>query len=54
VTFESPDNYLIATLGNSDQAAIGVIYVSGYPALQGRSGAKRDYEFSPGIVTGRN
>jgi V8-like Glu-specific endopeptidase len=54
VTFESPDNYPIATLGNSDQAAIGVsIYVSGYPALQGRSGAERDYEFSPGIVTSR-
>ena len=54
VTFESPDNYLIATLGNSDQAAIGVnVYVSGYPAFQGRSAAERDYEFSPGIVTSR-
>ena len=54
VTFETPDEYLIATLGNSDEAAIGVdVYVSGYPALEGRSGEERDYEFSPGIVTSR-
>ncbi len=54
VTFESPDKYPLATLGNSDQAAIGVdVYVSGYPALGGRTGIQRDYEFSPGIVTSR-
>jgi len=54
VTFESQDEYPIATLGNSDRAAIGVdVYVSGYPALEGQSGAARDYEFSPGIVTSR-
>ena len=54
VTFESPDKYPIATLGNSDRAAIGDdIYVSGYPALGGRTGVQRDYEFSPGIVTSR-
>lgn len=54
VTFESSDEYPIASLGNSDEAVIGVnVYVSGYPALEGRSGAERDYEFSPGIVTSR-
>lgn len=54
VTFESSDEYPIATLGDSDQAVIGnEVYVSGYPALEGRSGAERDYEFSPGIVTSR-
>ena len=54
VTFDSPEKYPIATLGNSEQAAIGVdVYVSGYPALGGRLGAERDYEFSPGIVTSR-
>ena len=51
VIFDSPDKYPLATLGNSDQAAIGVdVYVSGYPALGGRSGDQRDYVFSPGIV----
>ena len=54
VTFDSRDEYRIATLGNSERAAIGVdVYVSGYPALGGRLGAERDYEFSPGIVTSR-
>ena len=51
VTFDSSDKYPIATLGNSEQAAIGVnVYVSGYPALARQN---RDYEFSPGIVTSR-
>jgi len=52
VTFNSSDKYPIATLGNSERTAIGAdIYVSGYPALGGRAGAERDYEFSPGIIT---
>ena len=54
VTFDSSDEYRIATLGNSENAAIGVdVYVSGYPALGGRLDTERDYEFSPGIVTSR-
>lgn len=52
VTFDSSDKYPVATLGNSERAAIGAdIYVSGYPALGGQTAAERDYEFSPGIVT---
>ncbi len=54
VTFESSDNYSTATVGNSDQAVVGSeIYVVGYPALEGVSGAERDLEFTQGIVTSR-
>ncbi len=54
VTFNSPDKYPTATLGNSEQAEIGAeIYISGYPALEGEKGTERDYVFSQGIVTSR-
>ncbi len=54
VTFESAEEYPVATVGNSDRAATGSqIYVFGYPAYDDRSGAQRDFEFSPGFVTSR-
>lgn len=54
VTFESSDNYSMATVGDSDQAVIGSeIYVAGYPAGEGLSGKERDLEFTQGIVTSR-
>lgn len=54
ISFDSADKHPIATLGNSDQAAIGIdVYISGYPALGGQKSAERDYVFSPGIVTSR-
>lgn len=52
--FESPDEYPVATLGNSDQAVIGSeIFVFGYPATGGLIGAEREPELSPGLVTSR-
>ncbi len=54
VTFESAEEYSVATLGDSEAVTVGApIYVFGYPALQERSGADRDFEFSPGFVTSR-
>lgn len=54
VTFESSDKYPTATIGNSDQAVVGSeIYVIGYPAVKGLSGAERGLEFTQGIVTSR-
>lgn len=53
VKFESPENYLLATLGNSKQALVGAdIYVSGYPLAVG-TGSERNHEFTTGIVTSR-
>jgi len=53
VTFDSPEHYPVARLGNSTQAAIGSnVYVSGYPA-PGWQHVQRDYEFSPGTITSR-
>lgn len=52
VTFDSAEKYPVATLGDSERAAVGAdVYVSGYPAFRGQKAAERDYEFSPGIVT---
>jgi len=52
--FESQQEYPVATLGNSDQAVIGAqIYVYGYPATGGLTGAQREPELSPGLVTSR-
>lgn len=52
VTFNSSEEYPVATLGDSQATEIGTnVYVSGYPATGGLSGANREYEFSPGIVT---
>ncbi len=54
VTFSSPVTYPVAKLANSDQAVIGSqVFVFGYPALDGKSNAARDFEFSPGFVTSR-
>ncbi|KYC40788.1 hypothetical protein WA1_24485 [Scytonema hofmannii PCC 7110] len=54
ITFESDRAYPVATIGDSEQAVTGSqIYVFGYPASDGRSGAQRESEFSPGFVTSR-
>ncbi|MEL6164814.1 MAG: serine protease [Cyanobacteria bacterium J06628_3] len=54
VFFNSDGNYPVAKIGNSNQVVAGSpIYVYGYPASQGRSGSKREAEFSPGFVTSR-
>ncbi|MGB3534956.1 MAG: trypsin-like peptidase domain-containing protein [Microcoleaceae cyanobacterium] len=54
IQFESTQEYPVATLGNSDQAVIGAqIYVYGYPATGGLTGAQREPELSPGLVTSR-
>ncbi|MGE5658264.1 MAG: trypsin-like peptidase domain-containing protein [Actinomycetota bacterium] len=54
VKFDSPEDYPIAILGDSEQAVIGAqIYVYGYPATGGLFGAEREPELSPGLVTSR-
>lgn len=54
IEFESPQDYSVATLGDSDQAVIGAqIYVYGYPATGGLTGVEREPELSPGLVTSR-
>ncbi|MDF0555324.1 tetratricopeptide repeat-containing serine protease family protein [Kamptonema sp. UHCC 0994] len=54
VKFESSEEYPIAIVGDSDQAAIGAqIYVYGYPATGGLFGAEREAELSGGFVTSR-
>lgn len=54
VRFESTQEYPIATLGDSEQVVIGVqIYVYAYPATGGLTGAAREPELSPGLVTSR-
>jgi tetratricopeptide (TPR) repeat protein/V8-like Glu-specific endopeptidase len=54
VTFDSSDHYPTAVVGDSDQAAMGTdVYVAGYPAVGGRSGIERDFEFTKGSVTSR-
>lgn len=54
VTFESSEEYPVATLGDAEQAVSGAqIYVSGFPTLGGRAGAERNHALTAGIVTGR-
>lgn len=54
VTFDSPENYTAAALGNSQQAVVGApIFVSGFPASAERQGSQRDWQFSNGLVTSR-
>lgn len=54
VEFESPRDYPTAILGDSERVAIGVqIYVYAYPATGGLTGADREPELSPGLVTSR-
>jgi tetratricopeptide (TPR) repeat protein/V8-like Glu-specific endopeptidase len=51
VTFESPQAYSIATIGNSEYATPGAsIYVSGYP-LSATVGEDRYHEFTTGTIT---
>ena len=53
VKFESPEEYPVAPLSNSDDASIGSgIYISGYPMSIEVSG-EREYEFTAGQVTSR-
>ncbi|MEB3148151.1 MAG: tetratricopeptide repeat-containing serine protease family protein [Sphaerospermopsis sp.] len=50
--FNSPNQYPVATLGNSNQVNVGdPIYIYGYPAIGGRQGNNRTAEFSPGYIT---
>jgi len=52
VTFNSPDEYPVATLGNSDLAQPGVdIYVYGFPQDGSRFGAEREPELARGSIT---
>lgn len=52
--FDSPEEYPVAVLGDSEQAVIGAeIYVYGYPATGGLFGAEREPELSQGLVTSR-
>jgi tetratricopeptide (TPR) repeat protein len=54
VTFSSSANYPVAKLANSEHAVIGSqIFIFGYPALDGKLNATRDFEFVPGFVTSR-
>jgi len=54
VKFESPEDYPVATIADSDKAVIGTqIFVYGYPATGGLFGAEREPELSPGLVTSR-
>jgi serine protease Do len=54
VKFESPEEYPVATIADSDKAVIGTqIFVYGYPATGGLFGADREPELSPGLVTSR-
>ena len=54
VTFNSSDNYPVATLGDSDQASIGAdIYVCGYPLPSLGAGKEREFLFTKGIVSSR-
>lgn len=54
VTFNSPDEYPVATLGNSDLAQPTVeIYIYGFPILQNRFGDQRQPEVTKGSITGR-
>ncbi|MEG4067963.1 tetratricopeptide repeat-containing serine protease family protein [Microcoleus sp. Pol11C2] len=54
VKFDSPEDYPVATIADSDQAVIGTqIFVYGYPATGGLFGAEREPELSPGLVTSR-
>lgn len=51
VTFEAPENYPVATLGNSEEIKIGAeIKVTGFPSIFGNTGRKRTYTVTPGTV----
>ncbi len=51
VTFETPEAYSVATIGDSEYATAGAsVYVSGYP-LSVDVNAERELEFTTGMVT---
>ncbi|MBE9170234.1 serine protease [Pleurocapsales cyanobacterium LEGE 06147] len=55
VTFQSPQEYPVAQLGDSDRAAIASdIYVAGFPATFGKIGPQRDFTLTKGAVASRS
>jgi S1-C subfamily serine protease len=51
ITFETPEEYSVAPISNSDEANIGSgIYISGYP-LPAMGSTEREYAFTSGQVT---
>lgn len=53
VKFESPEEYPVAPVSNSDEAGIGTgIYISGYP-MSIEANGEREYEFTKGQITSR-
>jgi tetratricopeptide (TPR) repeat protein len=53
LTFSSPTAYPVAKLAQSDVPVGAEIFVMGFPTLDGKFGADRDFVFSPGFVTSR-
>jgi tetratricopeptide (TPR) repeat protein len=55
VTFQSPQEYPVAQLGDSNRAAIASdVYVAGFPATFGKVGAQRDFTLTKGAVASRS
>lgn len=51
ITFESKEEYAVAPLSNSDEAAIGTgVYISGYP-IPSIGSPEREYAFTNGQIT---
>jgi len=53
LTFNSAATYPVAMLAQSDVPVGAEIFVMGFPALDRKFGADRDFVFSPGFVTSR-
>jgi tetratricopeptide (TPR) repeat protein len=53
LTFNSASAYPVAMLAQSDVPVGAEIFVMGFPALDRKFGADRDFVFSPGFVTSR-
>lgn len=54
VTFQSPNSYEVAVLGDSEHIIPGSqIYIFGYPASGDLRGERREAEFTSGMVTSR-
>ncbi len=54
VVFSTPQELPMAEVGDSNAVTVGSsVYVVGYPALPGQTGADRNLEFSPGVITSR-
>jgi tetratricopeptide (TPR) repeat protein len=55
ITFQSPQEYPVAQLGNSDRATIASdVYVAGFPATFGKIGSQRDFTLTKGAVASRS